>query len=90
MGNLEYNRYIFVTRDDVTLNLIRIYDISKEENTRLVQNHLLGERRKWEDKNKELGYTQKRDVILMPEDNLILGLKESTKQIINNVEVILA
>lgn len=90
MGNLEYNRYIFVTRNDVTLNLIRIYDISKEENTRLVQNHLFGERRKWEDKNKELGYTQKRDVILMPEDNLILGLKESTKQIINNVEVILA
>jgi hypothetical protein len=90
MGNLEYDRYIFATRDEVTLDIVRIYDISDKKNAKLVQQHLLGERKKWEDKNKELGYTQKRDVILMPEDTLISGLKKATKQVINNVEVIKA
>jgi hypothetical protein len=90
MGNIEYDRYIFATRDKGTLDLIRIYDISIKANTKLVQKHLLGERQKWEDKNKKLGYTQKHDVIIMPEDVLTAGLKNATTQIINGVEVIKA
>jgi hypothetical protein len=90
MGNIEYDRYIFATRDRATLDLVRIYDISIASNTTLVQNHLLGERKKWEDKNKALGYTQKHDVIILPEDILVSGLSDSVKQTINSVEVIKA
>jgi hypothetical protein len=90
MGNIEYDRYIFAARDKGTLELIRIYDISVKENTKLVQKHLLGERSKWEDKNKKLGRTQKHDVIIMPEDVLISGLKNATKTTIKGVEVIKA
>lgn len=90
MGNIEYDRYIFATRDKPTLDLIRIYDIKITENTKLVQTYLLGERAKWENKNKELGYTQKRDVIVLPEGLLISNLVNSSRQIIAGCEVILA
>ena len=89
MGNIEYERYIFATRDKATLDLIRIYDISIDTNTLAVQQHLLGERKKWEDKNKKLGYTQKHDVIILPED-ILLNLTGATKQTLNGVEVIKA
>jgi hypothetical protein len=89
MGDIEYNRYIFATRDKETLSLIRLYDISIKDNILKIQQHLLGERKKWEDKNKQLGYTQKRDVIVLPE-NLLFDLINVKKQIINNVEVIQA
>jgi hypothetical protein len=89
MGNIVYDRYIFATRDKATLDLIRIYDISIAANTLAVQQHLLGERQKWEDKNKKLGYTQKHDVIILPED-ILLNLKGVTKQMINSVEVVKA
>jgi hypothetical protein len=89
MGNIEYSRYIFATRDKATLELVRIYDISLDKNTKIVQQHLLGERKKWEDKNKQLGQTQKHDVIILPED-ILLNLKDAKKQIINTCEVIRA
>lgn len=89
MGNIVYDRYIFATRDKATLDLVRIYDISIAKNTEAVQKHLLGERQKWEDKNKKLGYTQKHDVIILPED-ILSNLKNVTKQIINGVEVVKA
>jgi hypothetical protein len=90
MGNIEYDRYIFATRDRATLDLVCIYDIGISENTKLVQKYLLGERKKWEDKNKALGYTQKHDVIILPEDILISGLKNAVNQVINSVKVIKA
>ena len=89
-GNIEYDRYIFGTRDEVTLDLIRIYDISDPANVLLVQNHLLAQRAAWEDKNKKLGYTQKRDAITLPEVLLINNLVNNTQQIINNCEVVKA
>jgi hypothetical protein len=89
MGNIEYSRYIFATRDKATLELVRIYDISLDKNTKIVQQHLLGERKKWEDKNKQLGQTQKHDVIILPED-ILLNLKDAKKQIINTCEVVRA
>jgi len=89
MGNIVYSRYIFATRDKATLDLLRIYDISLTANTKIVQQHLLGERQKWEDKNKQIGRTQKHDVIILPED-ILVNLANSTKQIINNCEVVRA
>jgi len=88
-GNIEYNRYIFATRDLATLELIRIYDISNEKNTKLIQQDLLNKRANWEAKNLKLGYTQKYDVILLDEE-FLQKLEASTKQIINGVEVIQA
>ena len=89
-GDIEYNRYIFATRDKGTLDLIRIYDISIEENTKLVQNYLLKLRAQWEQKNKDLGKTQKRDVIELPESVLTSGLKNTLVQKFNSCEVIKA
>jgi hypothetical protein len=90
MGNIEYDRYIFATRDKATLDIVRIYDISGDENTFQIQAHLLGERQKWEDKNEKLGKTQKHDVIILPEELLVKHLIDVTKQTYNGVEVIKA
>jgi hypothetical protein len=89
-GDIEYNRYIFATRDKGTLDLICIYDISLNENVALVQNYLLTLRAHWEQKNKELGKTQKRDVIVLPENILISGLKNIKIQILDGVKVVKA
>ena len=89
MGNIEYSRYIFATRDKATLELVRIYDISLDKNTKIIQQHLLGERKKWEDKNKQLGRTQKHDVIILPED-ILLNLGDAKNQIINTCKVVRA
>jgi len=90
MGDLEYPRYIFAARDKATLNLIRIYDISKSDNTKLVQAHLLGEREKWLERGRIDQKKMKHDVIVLSEDILINGLVDATKQTINNCEIILA
>jgi len=89
-GDIEYDRYIFATRDKSTLDLIRIYDISYGENVTLVQNYLLTLREQWEQKNKQLGKTQKRDVIVLPENILIDGLKNIDIKSIACVEVVRA
>ena len=88
MGNLEYDRYIFAARDEATLALVRIYDISQPENCLQVQAHLLAERATWEAKNVKLGKTQKRDVIVLPE--ALLQRFEATKSMIDGVEVLRA
>jgi hypothetical protein len=88
MGNLEYDRYIFAARDEATLALVRIYDISKPENCLQVQAHLLAERATWEAKNVKLGKTQKRDVIVLPE--ALLQRFEATTSTIDGVEVLRA
>ena len=88
MGNLEYDRYIFAARDEATLALVRIYDISKPENCLQVQAHLLAERATWEAKNVKLGKTQKRDVIVLPE--ALLQRFEATTSMIDGVEVLRA
>ena len=90
MGDLEYPRYIFAARDKATLNLIRIYDISKTDNVKLVQAHLLGERQKWLAQGQLDQKKMKRDVIILPEDILINGLVDTSKKTIDNCEIILA
>ena len=89
MGDLEYSRYILVTRDKTTLALVRAYDISKEDNVKIVQDYLLNERAVWEAKCKIDKKCMKRDVIGIPE-SVVSNLTNSTRQIINNCEVILA
>jgi hypothetical protein len=88
MGNLEYDRYIFAARDEATLSLIRIYDISDPVHCLQVQAHLLAERATWEAKNIELGKTQKRDVIVLPE--ALLQQFAATTTVIDGVEVVRA
>ena len=89
-GDIEYNRYIFIARDKVTLEIIRIYDISNPVNVLLVQTHLLGKRAAWEAKNKQLGRTQKHDGIDIREKVLIGNLVNTTSKIIDNCKVIMA
>ncbi len=88
MGNLEYDRYIFAARDEATLALVRIYDISAPVNCLQIQAHLLAERAAWEAKNVQLGKTQKRDVIVLPE--ALLQRFTATKSMIDGVEVVRA
>jgi hypothetical protein len=88
MGNLEYDRYIFAARDEATLALVRIYDISAPVNCLQIQAHLLAERAAWEAKNVQLGKTQKRDVIVLPE--ALLQRFAATTSTIDGVEVVRA
>lgn len=86
MGNIEYNRYIFVTRDKATLSLIRIYDISNAENCLQVQAHLLAEREAWLARGRKDQAKMKHDVIQLPET--LLQKFETTKSTIDGVEVV--
>ena len=88
MGNLDYDRYIFAARDEATLALVRIYDISQPENCLQVQAHLMSEREAWEAKNVRLGKTQKRDVIVLPE--ALLQRFTATTTVIDGVKVVRA
>jgi hypothetical protein len=89
-GDIEYDRYIFIARDKVTLEIIRMYDISNPINVSLVQTHLLEKRAAWEAKNKQLGRTQKHDGIGIPEKVLIGNLVNTTSNIFDNCKVIMA
>jgi hypothetical protein len=84
-GELNYPRYIFATRDETTLDLVRIYDISDAGLCLQIQAHLLAESAAWEAKNVATGKTQKRDVILLPE--ALLQTFATTKTVIAGVEV---
>jgi hypothetical protein len=87
-GELNYPRYIFATRDETTLDLVRIYDISDAGLCLQIQAHLLAESDAWEAKNVALGKTQRRDVILLPE--ALLQTFAATFSMIDGVEVVRA
>jgi hypothetical protein len=89
MGDLEYHRYIFVTRDKATLKLIKIYDISTEENCLQIQAHLLAEREAWLARGRADQKKMKHDVIILPEA-LLKVLEGSTTKTVNGVEVVMA
>jgi hypothetical protein len=89
MGDLEYYRYIFVTRDKVTLKLIKIYDISAEENCLQIQVHLLAEREAWLARGRADETKMKHDLIILPEA-LLKVLEGSTTKTVNGVEVVMA
>lgn len=87
MGTLEHPRYIFVARSETDLSILRIYDISSTDNCKIVLDHLMNERGRWEDKNKKLGYTQKHDVIVISEKLILEKCKFPTKTTINGCKV---
>jgi hypothetical protein len=89
MGDIEYYRYIFVTRDRDTLKLIKIYDISTAENCSQIQLHLLAEREAWLARGRADQKKMKHDVIILPEA-LLKGLEGSTTKTVNGVEVVMA
>ena len=88
MGNLDYDRYIFVTRDKATLSLIRVYDISDAANCLQIQAHLLAEREAWLARGRKDQAKMKHDVIQLPE--ALLQRFTATTTTIDGVEVVRA
>ena len=87
MGDLVYPRYIFVARDKETLELTKIYDISKKKNVKIVQDHLMGERQVWEDRCAVDKKHMKRDVIGIPE-KVLKTLKNTDTIAVGNCSVV--
>jgi hypothetical protein len=87
MGSIEHPRYIFVARSETDLSILRIYDIGSEANKKVVLDHLMGERQGWEDKNKQLGRTQKHDVIIISEKLILEKCNFPSQSIINGCKV---
>jgi hypothetical protein len=90
MGDLIYPRYILVSRDKATLALVKLYDIGLEQNVKLVQDYLMGERRAWEDRCAIDKKYMKRDVIGIPESVLVENLTITDRLIINDCAVVRA
>jgi len=67
MGDIVHPRYIFVARNKEDLKVLRIYDISKKSNCKIIQKHLLDERNKWLAKSKDNESQMKRDIIAISE-----------------------
>ena len=88
MGNIDYRRYILVTRDKATLALIRIYDIAAPELCLQIQTHLLAEREAWLARGRKDQAKMKHDVIQLPE--ALLQTFEATTSMIDGVEVVRA
>lgn len=88
MGNLEYPRYIFVVRRKDNLDIVRLYDIKNDTNTKIIFDHLMNERNKWLEKgriNEEKN--MKRDVITLPETIFQTKIKINNTITINNCKV---
>jgi hypothetical protein len=82
MGDLEYPRYILVSRDKTDLKLIRIYDISSPANVAVIQNYLLAQRSQWLERGRLDESKMKRDVISIGESTLeqLTGVTRTTVQ----------
>ena len=88
MGNLEYPRYILVVRSKDTLDPVRMYDISKPENTQIIATHLLAARERWLEKGrKDEVKNMKYDVITLPETLIEERIKLADAKVINNCQV---
>jgi hypothetical protein len=83
MGDLDHPRYVFVARHKETLELLRIYDISSEKNTKKVLAHLEYEKAVWLAR----GF-QKRDIILVTEKFILDNLTFPHKQTIGNCVIL--
>jgi hypothetical protein len=90
MGDLIYPRYILVCRDKVTLEVVKLYDISDPVNVTLLQAHLLKERTEWEQRCAQDKKYMKRDVISIPESILRSNIAKSTTTTISNCTVVRA
>jgi hypothetical protein len=74
---------VFVARHKETLELLRIYDISSEKNTKKVLAHLEYEKEVWLAR----GF-QKRDIILITEKFILDNLTFPHKQTIGNCVIL--
>ena len=88
MGNLIYDRYIFVARRKDNLDLLRIYDISQKDNLKIIHTHLTAERDAWLERGRQDQSKMKRDVVLLSEKMMKEKLTNFTKTKINTCEVI--
>lgn len=75
MGDLDYPRYIFVARNKADLSIMRIYDISNEDNRKIVLDHLMNERNAWLERSKGDQAKMKRDIIVLPEKVILEKIK---------------
>ena len=82
MGDLEYPRYIFAARDNMTLQLLKLFDIKRAEHTKIVLKIFLNLKKEWL-KTGAKSY----DVIQIPESYILENIKFTDKKIINNCEV---
>lgn len=90
MGDLIYPRYILVSRDKTTLALVKMYDISKPANVKIVQDYLMAERQAWEDRCAVDKKYMKRDVIGIPESELREKLVVVEQLTVNDCTVVRA
>lgn len=88
MGDLDYPRYIFAARDKDDLSIVRIYDISKQHNCKLVLEHLLEQRNIWLEKAKLDKKLMKRDIIILPEKFILTKLNLPDTLTINGCKII--
>ena len=88
MGNLIYDRYIFVARHKDNLDLLRIYDISQKKNLKIIHKHLTAERDAWLERGKKDQSKMKRDVVLLSEKMMKEQLTNLSKIKIDTCEVI--
>lgn len=87
MGDIEHQRYLFVARNKVDLQVVRIYDIADMDNRQKILNKLLVERNNWLLRGKENAIKMKHDVIAIPESFLIDSLNLPYSLEINNCKI---
>lgn len=75
MGDIEHPRYIFVARNKDDLAVVRLYDISKKSNCKIIADYLMSERDKWLAKGKKDKTQMKRDIISISEKYIKENLK---------------
>jgi hypothetical protein len=83
MGDIDCARYIFVARHEETLELLRMYDISAEDNRLKVLKHLQAAK----DEYLAIGF-RKRDIISLSEKFILENLTFPHKQTIGNCVIL--
>jgi len=83
MGDLRHSRYILVARNKEDLSIMRLYDISKEENCEMILAYLMAERLAWLDRTKGNQAAMKRDIILLPEKFILGNINFASKSTVN-------
>jgi hypothetical protein len=84
MGDIDSPRYIFAARDKETLEVLRLYDISSDNNRAKVLAHLTNEKKLWLEKAKQDEKLMKRDIIMLTEKFILENLNLPNRHTINN------
>ena len=89
MGELDYPRYILAARDQDTLEINRIYDITDKKNRKILLDHLVKLKEQWLEKGKaNPDKDMRRDVILLPEELILTKFSLKDKVEYNGCAVI--